>query len=123
MDRDGMYPEYKKFNISEEQEKKWMNELTELKLDELKNKGNWNSIHFLIHHSNYNHLNEILNSEPLGKYWEKCAFLEKFYEMTNYGNLSEIEKNQILNYIFEKGNLILKKTKKPERIIELLDKI
>ena len=123
MDRDGIYPSYDKFKISKEQERKWMKELTKIKLDKLDNKGNWSSIFFLNHHSDFEHLNKILDSEPLGKYWEKCAFLEELYKMTKFTKFSRTDNLRIMNYIIAQGNLISEKTKTPDRINELLNKI
>ena len=123
MDREGIYPSYEKYGILKDQEKKWMKELTNVKLNELDLKGNWSSIFFLNHHSDFKHLDKILNSEPLGKYWEKCAFLEELFKIIKLTKLSETDKNRILNYIQTKGNLILVKTKSPERIEELLNRI
>ena len=123
MDRDGIYPTYEKFKISKEQEKKWLKEMTKSKLEELDKKGNWNTIFFLNHHSDFEHLNQILDSEPLGEYWEKCSFLEELYKMTKCANLSQAENQKVLSYILQQGNRILKETQTPDRINELLNKI
>tara|TARA_R110002124_G_scaffold115056_1_gene270734 strand:+ start:128 stop:499 length:372 start_codon:yes stop_codon:yes gene_type:complete len=123
MDRDGIYPTYEKFKISKEQEKKWLKEMTKSKLEELDKKGNWNTIFFLNHHSDFEHLNQILDSEPLGEYWEKCSFLEELYKMTKWANLSQAENQKVLSYILQQGNRILKETQTPDRIYELLNKI
>lgn len=123
MDRDGVYSSYEKFSISKEQEKIWLKEMTKSKLKKLNKKGNWNTIFFLNHHSNFEYLNEILNSKPLGKYWEKCAFLEELNKMTYCAKFSRTDKQLVFDYIKREGNTIIKETKTPERINELLNKI
>ncbi|MFC6267117.1 hypothetical protein [Frigoriflavimonas asaccharolytica] len=123
MDRDGIYTHYKKFKISQDLEKIWITELVNLKLINLDKKGNWNSVYFLNHHSNFNHLDKILISEPLGKYWEKCAFLEELFAMSKNMRLSKNEIHIVLNFISDKGTSIVKNTKNPTRIKDLLAKI
>ena len=123
MDRDGIYPSYEKFKISKEQEQKWLKEMTKSKLEVLDKNGNWNTIFFLNHHSDFEHLNEILNSKPLGEYWEKCSFLEELHKMTKWANFSQADKHRVLEYISREGNKIREETQTPDRINELLDKI
>ena len=123
MDRDGIYPTYAKFKVSKEKEQKWLKELTEIKLKALKERGNWKTIFFLNQHSDFEHLNEILNSEPLGEYWEKCSFLEQLYEMTEWANFSKTDNKRVLDYILLEGQKVLEETETPDRINKLLNEI
>ena len=77
MSRDGVDREYAAYNIPRSTEKLWLKELTTKKLAALGDSGNWRVIHFLIHHADFAHLPEILAVSPVGKLWERCAFLEK----------------------------------------------
>ena len=122
MDRDGDALLYESFKISKEQESEWLRELTNTKISALDKKGNWQTVFFLEHHSNFNFFDEILNAEPLGLYWEICAYLELLFSLMQRAQISKSEKQRVLNYISEKGNLILQKAKHPERITSLLDK-
>ena len=123
MQKEGIYLDYKKFKVSKEQERKWMRDMVNTKLDELSDKGNWEAISFLNHHGMFKYLDKILESKPLGEYWEKCAFLEELYQMIRHARFSRTNKKRALNYIKEEGDLIIERTESPDRIHKLLDKI
>ena len=51
-------------------------ELTTSKLDMLETSGNWRVVHFLWHHGDSRHLSRLIQTKPLGAFWERCTYLE-----------------------------------------------
>jgi hypothetical protein len=76
MSRSGEDEEYRSLGVPPELEARWLAELTDVRLDSLRYPGNWKSINFLWHHSNFAHVRDVLAADPLGVLWEQCAFLE-----------------------------------------------
>ena len=76
MSRNGVEDQYARMQVPTSIESGWLEELTALKLKQLSSAGNWRVLNFLIHHSDFRHLDKIESAVPLGQFWEKCAFLE-----------------------------------------------
>ncbi len=77
MSRDGVEQDYRRFAVPKELEKAWLEELTDKKLNGLREPGNWLSVHFLCHHNDTRHLHAVMHAEPLGAFfWQRCSYLE-----------------------------------------------
>ena len=94
----GVINEYNSFNISKDQEKIWLNELTKIMLDKLNEPGNWWTIFFLNHHSDFKYLNRIFITKPMGNFNEKCAFLEELIKYAENASLTRTELTLTKNY-------------------------
>ena len=77
MSRDGVDVEYQRYSVSKELEREWLDELTAIKLKKLQDPGNWSVVHFLWHHGDSRQLSLLIQTKPLGAFWERCAFLEE----------------------------------------------
>jgi hypothetical protein len=82
MSRDGVEADYLKAGIPPEAETAWLMELTQDKLRLLSQEGNWIVLHFLNDHEDIGHLAEVVQADPKGKLWQRCAFLEQFLAYT-----------------------------------------
>lgn len=80
MSRDGVEEDFLKLHIPESMQAEWLEELTISKMKQLNSPGNWRVISFLIHHGDHRFFDQITAAKPLGKFWEKCAFLEDQFE-------------------------------------------
>jgi hypothetical protein len=80
MSRDGVENDFLKLQIPKSMQAEWLGELTISKMKQLNSPGNWWVISFLIHHEDYRFFDQITSAKPLGKFWEKCAFLEDQFE-------------------------------------------
>ncbi|ORV97213.1 MULTISPECIES: hypothetical protein [Mycobacterium] len=76
MSRDGVEAEYESFSVPKEVENKWLEELTTHKLSMLGESGNWWVVYFLCNKRDCRHLSHLLSAEPLGAFWQRCAYLE-----------------------------------------------
>jgi hypothetical protein len=76
MSRDDCEATYASFEVPESTEREWIEELTALKIAALGAAGNWRVLNFLVNHRLEGHLNEVIAAKPLGKLWERTAFLE-----------------------------------------------
>jgi hypothetical protein len=76
MSRDGADRVYASYGIPRSTERQWLAELTARKLAALGSDGNWRVLNFLVGHRIDGHLDEVLAVKPLGKLWERTAFLE-----------------------------------------------
>ena len=83
MSRDGVEADYLKAGIPPEAETAWLMELTQDKLRLLSQEGNWIVLHFLNDHEDIGHLAEVVQADPKGKLWQRCAFLEEFLAYKN----------------------------------------
>lgn len=84
MSRNGVDDQYRSYGVTKSQEAAWLKELTTIQLERLSEPGNWRVINFLWHRELCDHLDEVLEAVPLGKLWERCAFLEDvidYYEL------------------------------------------
>jgi hypothetical protein len=77
MSRDGVEAGYLEAGVPPEAEAAWLRELTCDKLRFLSHGGNWAVLHFLNHHSDVGYLDEVVQADPKGAMWERCAFLEE----------------------------------------------
>ena len=80
MSRDGTDRAYLRAKVGRTTEAKWLRELTARKLRALRQAGNWRTIHFLNHYSDYRRLSKVFDVKPLGVFWERCVFLEELLE-------------------------------------------
>lgn len=76
MSRDGADRVYASYGVPPSTESEWLAELTARKLAALGSDGNWWVLNFLVDHGIDGHLDEALAVKPLGKLWERTAFLE-----------------------------------------------
>jgi hypothetical protein len=76
MAHDGVAEEYRSANVPIEKEREWMADLTQQKLTALAENGNWQVVHFLNHHQDYQHLEKVMRTDAKGAFWERCSFLE-----------------------------------------------
>jgi len=76
MSRDGVDERFAAARVPRETQAHWLAELTERRLAALGEPGNHQPISFLIHHGDYTRLEPLARAEPLGFWWERCAFLE-----------------------------------------------
>ncbi len=83
MSRDGVDADYLKAGVPQEAETAWFRELTQDKLRLLSREGNWSVLHFLNSHADIGHLAEVVQADPKGKLWQRCAFLEEFLAYTS----------------------------------------
>lgn len=77
MSRDGVDEEFEALSVPRDKRRDWMRELTTKHLAALEQAGNWKTLSFLSHHSDYSHVREVLAARPLGVWWEQVAFLEE----------------------------------------------
>jgi hypothetical protein len=77
MTRDGVQEAYREAGVPPEVESAWLDELTQVKLQALRRKGNWWALYFLNRRDDHRHLAVVLEAEPMGVLWERCAFLEQ----------------------------------------------
>ncbi len=82
MTRDGVQEAYREAGVPPEVESAWLDELTQVKLQALRRKGNWSALYFLNRRDDHRHLAVVLEAEPMGVLWERCAFLE---QLLKYG--------------------------------------
>lgn len=78
--RDGMEADYLEAGVPVEAEAAWLAELKHEKLRRLSQEGNWQVLHFFLHHADLGHLADFIRAEPRGMLWERCSFLEKLLE-------------------------------------------
>src|ERR1700679_3501078 len=83
MSRDGVEADYLNAGVAPEAEAAWLRELTQDKLRLLAQEGNWWVLRFLNYHADTGHLAEVVQADPKGKLWQRCAFLEEFLAYTN----------------------------------------
>jgi hypothetical protein len=81
MSRDGAIGEiqarFDSCQVPEDVIRQWSVELKAQQLASLNQPGNWCVLGFLEHHSYLEHLAEVIAQPPLGRLWEKCAYLEQ----------------------------------------------
>jgi hypothetical protein len=77
MSRDGADNTYRAFGVPKEIEAVWLEALTAERLRQLGEPGNWRVLNFLWQHSDPMHLAEVVEAEPLGKVWERRAFVQR----------------------------------------------
>jgi hypothetical protein len=77
MSRDGVEADYMRARIPSEVEVTWLEELKRDKLRHLSQRGNWQVLHFFLHHADLGHLADFVQAEPGGMLWERCAYLEE----------------------------------------------
>jgi hypothetical protein len=77
MGRDGVVADYLAYAVPSEVEAGWFDELLQERLSWLTQPGNWRTISFLNLHVRSEYLDEITSAEPMGEWWERCAFLEE----------------------------------------------
>jgi hypothetical protein len=103
MSRDAADREYAALDVPREVEYQWLAALTKEKLKALSEPGNWRVISFLTHHSDFGHLGEVLRANPMGVFWEKCAFLELVVQHGGEGyrarQLSRSDLHTIKDYV------------------------
>ncbi len=93
MSRDGVEGEYHSYHIPVLLQNEWLNELRAEKLTKLTERGNWKVIYFLNTHQQEGYLDKLISIKPLGKFWEKCAYLET---LLNYAiNTQKPNKSQL----------------------------
>ncbi|OBF13540.1 hypothetical protein A5730_02645 [Mycobacterium sp. ACS4054] len=82
MSRDGVEQEYLDCAVPGELEASWRRELTAAKLARLDQPGNWSTLDYLHHHNDTRYLHLVERTEPLGKFWERFAYLESLLKYT-----------------------------------------
>lgn len=75
MSRDDMEFEYRRFNVPEELEEQWLTALATQKLALLDKSPNGGVIHYFWHHSDVRHLQRFVQTEPLGDFGCRCAYV------------------------------------------------
>jgi hypothetical protein len=80
MSRDGVDAEYERSGVPPEVERAWLEDLTAKKLGLLAAPGNWSVVSFLVHHGDTRHLARLVETKPLGVFWQRCAYLEGLLE-------------------------------------------
>jgi len=76
MSRDGTDHQYVAYAVPRTVEQQWLAELAALRLDAIDKAGNWSCIHFFIHHHDTSHLDRFVATPPLGRLWERTAYVE-----------------------------------------------
>jgi hypothetical protein len=97
MDHDGVYDEYKKYNISEIVEKEWIEELVKLRLNEYKESSDYKYLTPLVDYYNrYDLIIEIVNVKLKGAFINKIIVLEDLTKIlcNNKGKIKNYEKNR-----------------------------
>ncbi len=127
MSRDGVEEKFLSYRVPQHISNKWLNELTAQKLEILDSPGNWKVVHFLIHHSDFNYLEDILQIVPRGVLWEKCAFLETLLKYGKNGNFNIKDRKRIREYVRYWANALLNDSEllgekdRPKSIINSLE--
>jgi hypothetical protein len=80
MSRDGVESDYLKAAVPPGVEATWLEELKRDKLRHLSRRGNWQVLHFFLHHADLGHLGDFVQAEPAGMLWERCSYLEQLLE-------------------------------------------
>jgi hypothetical protein len=76
MTRDGV--DYTMFlEVPHEVLTEWDAEIKDLELAKLGLPGNVEALSFLAHHGYFEHLGDVLATPPLGRLWQRCAYLEQ----------------------------------------------
>ena len=73
---DGKTDEFNGYHVPKDLEDQWLAEMTLMYLAKLDATGNWWTIQFLESHRDFAHLDRLLQAVPLGRPWERCAYLE-----------------------------------------------
>lgn len=76
MSRDGSDREFAAMQVPRALRERWLKEMTEERLASMGGPGGWRSVNFLWHHGVSGHLPAVLGHAPLGKPWERTAYLE-----------------------------------------------
>ncbi len=76
MSRDGANERYEAFHVPRDVERGWLAELTVRWVERLAEPGNWWSVSLLAHHTDFSYVAEVIASDPKGRLWERCAYLE-----------------------------------------------
>jgi hypothetical protein len=102
MDREGDYEEYSKYNIDEETEKIWKEELIQLRLKEYKETSNFKSLYVLTDNNRYDLLDKIMETEIKGTLLNKIVIIELLTEFIYKNKIKineyEIYKNKLIEY-------------------------
>jgi hypothetical protein len=120
MGHDGVEDEYRSASVSAETERRWMAELTEKKLAMLADEGNYRAVWFLNHHSNYEHLSELLAAVPKGDLFARCAFLEGLLKYA--ANAPPAQRAVILDKVMADGSMLLPESDMTRRVHSLLER-
>ncbi len=119
MSRDGVEGDYLNAGVPPEAEAAWLKELTQDKLRLITQDGNWWVLHFLNYHADTGHLAEVVQADPKGKLWQRCAFLEEFLAYTNKvkraGGDPSLVSRAVRKAIVE-GERLLKRSKSDDSI-------
>jgi hypothetical protein len=76
MSRDGRDREFAAMHVPKELQQRWLKEMTAERVAALGLPGGWRSVSFFLHHNLAGHLSTVLDQVPLGKPWERTAYLE-----------------------------------------------
>ncbi|MEO5911748.1 MAG: hypothetical protein ABIP95_12735 [Pelobium sp.] len=105
MSRNGVEGEYQSYHIPDLLQNEWLNELRAEKLTVLNEPGNWKVVYFLNTHRQEGYLDQLISVKPLGKFWEKCAYLETLLNYainTQKPNQSQLPK--LITFIADRIN-------------------
>src|SRR5262249_32272912 len=95
MSRDGVEAEYQSAGVPPEVEAAWLEELTCDKLRLLSQDGNWTVLHFLNHHTDTDHLAEVMQAVPRGVLWQRCAYLEQFLTYASNAGQAGVDPSRV----------------------------
>ena len=84
MSRDGADAQYRRYAVPPELEQQWRTALTAQKVAELRRAATWPAqyfaLYYLRHHGDTRYLPEAMRAEPVGEYWQRCAYLEQLLD-------------------------------------------
>ncbi|MDR3638058.1 MAG: hypothetical protein P4L84_29910 [Isosphaeraceae bacterium] len=83
MNHDGVRASYLRACVPPEVEAAWLEELKRDKLQLLSQEGNWKVLDFLKTHRDFGHLADLVQADPKGDLWMRCAFLESLLTYTS----------------------------------------
>jgi hypothetical protein len=93
MAHNGYFDEYKKYNIDEETEEKWVEELVDLRFNEFKETSDMKYLYPLVDYLNrYELLDELLLIKPKGTYINQFVIIEMLAKLLHKN------KKKIVNY-------------------------
>ena len=91
MDREGDYTEYSKYNVNEENEKKWMEELIQIKFKQYKETSDFRDLYVLTNNERYDLLEKIFEIEIKGTVLNKIVIMELLTEFLVKGKKRVID--------------------------------
>ena len=109
MSRDGVEAEYESFRVPPEVERAWLDALIAEQLASLDEAGNWRVLDFLLHHGLTQHVESVLDTEPLGDPSERTSYLEVLWKLVTppFASVEPAIRDRVAHYVRGRAGLLL----------------